>query len=276
MNLKYLLPRLLRHFLPDEAARFLLRHGLIIHPGPETSDPRAASERYCAVLEKSDIALAKKRVMLFGYGGNFAVGMELLRQGAAHVVLCDKYAPPNDRLNRTLLPAYSKFLYEGRGHILPNPEWITLFQEDIRAVEAEAGISPVDIVMSSSVFEHLPNEDMQSIVQSLARLTKPEGIHIHFIDLRDHFFRYPFEMLTFSEQAWRRWLNPTSNLNRCRLSDYARLFNEAFRRVHVIILEQDLAAFEKARPHIQPAFLTGKAESDAVTQILVLAVNPLT
>jgi len=276
MNLKYLLPRLIRHFLPDNAARFLLRRGLIIHPGPETSGPRAASARYHEILAQNGISLVGKRLLLFGYGGSFAVGVELLRQGVSHLVLCDRFASPDDHLNRTLLPEYAEFLSESQGHILPRPEWMTLFREDIRHIKARAEIPLMDIVMSTSVFEHLPSEDMQGIVQSLARLTRPEGVHLHFIDLRDHFFRYPFEMLTYSVHAWQRWLNPGSNLNRCRFLDYACIFEEAFNQVHVFILEHDFAHFEKARPRIHPGFLTGNAEIDAVTHILVMAAYPLT
>jgi hypothetical protein len=271
---EYLLLRLARRFLPERAARLLLRRGLVIHPGLETSAPRAAAARYREVLEKEDFSLAGKRVLVFGYGGSFAVGVELLRLGAAHAALCDPYAPADDRRNRALLPANGEFLFESGGQIQPRPEWIALFHEDIRAVAAGARLAPVDIVLSSSVYEHLPAEDMPGITAALARLTTPEGIHLHFVDLRDHFFKYPFEMLAFSAPTWRRWLNPGSNLNRLRLPDYRRVFEEAFRQVHIAILEHDFTNFEKARPRIHAEFLTGNAEVDAVTQILVLASHP--
>ena len=67
------------------------------------------------------------------------------------------------------------------------------------------------------------------ITHALAGLTAAGGLNIHFVDLRDHFFRYPFEMLHYSEAAWRRWLNPTSNHNRYRVWDYRRVFEAAFR-----------------------------------------------
>jgi len=46
MNLKYLIPRLARHFLPEKFVRFLLLRGWIIRPGIETSSPAEAAERY--------------------------------------------------------------------------------------------------------------------------------------------------------------------------------------------------------------------------------------
>jgi hypothetical protein len=37
-----------------------------------------------------------------------------------------------------------------------------------------------------------------------AALTRPDGLHLHFVDLRDHFLKYPFEVLCYSEGVWKR------------------------------------------------------------------------
>ena len=84
----------------------------------------------------------------------------------------------------------------------------------------------MDLVLSTSVYEHL--DDVDGITQALAKLTAPDGAQLHFVDLRDHYFKYPFEMLKFSEAVWRNFLNPTSNLNRFRLPDYRRIFEKLF------------------------------------------------
>jgi len=270
INLPYILPRLVRHFLPGSFARFLVRRGWIIHPGLETSAPRAAVERYGETLRKRGVSLEDKRVLVFGYGGNFAVGCELLRAGAAHVVLVDAYALPDDRQNRELLPAFEMYLSVDGQWVRPRAEVMTLVQGDIR----QATLSPVEIIFSTSVYEHL--EDIRELTRALARLTSPDGIQTHFIDLRDHFFKYPFEMLCYSERTWRLWLNPTSNLNRCRLPDYQRVFGESFVEANVEILESDAAALHAASARIQPQYLTGDDNIDAVTQICIIASQPLT
>ena len=167
MNLSYLIPRLARHFMPDNLARALLRRGMIIRPGLETSNPDAAAGRYREILEQAGTSLAGKRVMVFGYGGSFALGCLLLRQGAGHVVLCDKFAPPDDARNALLLPEYADYLVEHEGKVHPLPEFITLLQADIRDAQQEA----VDIVLTSSVYEHL--DDVEGITRALARLTRP-------------------------------------------------------------------------------------------------------
>jgi len=117
-------------------------------------------------------------------------------------------------------------------------------------------------------------DDPAANVHALSRLTRPDGLHIHFIDLRDHFFRYPFEMLHYSDRTWRAWLNPTSNHNRYRLWDYRRAFEEKFEEVEIETLDRDIAAFEAARGRILPAFISGDLQEDAATLIKVVAAKP--
>jgi len=195
-----------RHYLPSKVTRFLLRKGWIIKPGLETSNPRAAVDRYQQVLEEHGISLTGKRVLDFGYGGHFAVGAELLRRGASHVVLCDPFASSDDQRNRQLLTIYKDFFIEREDRVLPRPEYFTLLERDVRLL-APGEIPPCDLVLSSSVYEHL--DDPLAITRALAALTSPDGAHVHFVDLRDHFFKYPFEMLCYSDKVWQRWLNPT-------------------------------------------------------------------
>jgi hypothetical protein len=271
MNLRYLLPRLARHFLPERLTRLLLRRGWIIRPGLETSAPERAAARYADTLATHGLDLAGKRILVFGYGGRFATGVELLRREAAHVVLCDRFAPPDHPRNRDLLPAAGEYLLEHSGKVWPRPEFITLVQEDIRTAAQERLFPPVDLALSASVFEHLPAADMDGILTALTSLTLPGGAHLHFVDLRDHFFKYPFEMLTFSERVWRNWLNPTSNLNRFRLGDYRRLFEKNFPQVEIAVLERDEAAFARVQTRVRPEFVTGDDQADSVTQMRVLA-----
>jgi SAM-dependent methyltransferase len=269
LNLGYLIPRLARHFMPDGVARALLRRGMIIRPGLETSDPDAAAGRYRQILEQAGTSMDGKRVMVFGYGGSFALGCMLLRQGAGHVVLCDKFAPPDDARNALLLPEYADYLVDQGGGVQPLPEFITLLEADIRQVQQEM----VDIILTSSVYEHL--DDVEGITRALARLTRPGGMHLHYVDMRDHFFKYPFEMLAYSKRTWQSWLNPTSNLNRYRIPDYRRAFEQNFERVEIQVLASDPAAYEKVRRHIRAEFISGDLQVDTATLIRVMAFNPL-
>lgn len=272
MNLRYLIPRVARHFLPEKWVRALLLRSLIIHPGIETNDPSAAVQRYVEVLSKRGLSLRGERVMVFGYGGRFDIGFELLKGGATHVILCDKYAPPDEVHNRRLFTAEKDYFIITNDRVRPRPERMTLLQADIRDMEVRRALEPVDMVLSSSVYEHL--DDVEGITRSLAAITKPDGIQIHFVDLRDHYFKYPFEMLRFSDGTWRNWLNPSSNHNRYRLWNYREAFESFFERVEIEILTREEDAFNKLQLYIRPEFISGNIEEDTAATIRVIATKP--
>jgi len=260
--------------MPESVARFLLKRRWIIRPGLESSDPVAAANRYVETLSARGASLKGKRVLVFGYGGRFAVGVELLRQGAAHVVLCDHFVLLDKERNLELLPAYVDYLIKEEGDIRPRHEFITLLHGDICDRKVQNQIAQVDCVFSTSVYEHL--EGVEDITRALAALTKPDGIHIHFVDLRDHYFKYLFEMLRFTENTWRKWLNPTSNHNRYRLWDYRKAFQDSFAHVEIEVLAREEEAFRKLRPYIRPEFISGNIDDDSVTLIRVIASTPKT
>ena len=273
MNLPYLVPRLIRHFLPEKLVRTLLLRNIIIHPGLETDNPFAAVKRYVDVLSERGLSFHGKRALVFGYGGRFDIGFGLLKEGAAHVILCDKYAPPDEAHNWRMFAAEEKYFVAEKQGLWPRPEWMSLLESDIRDVQVSGEIEPVDMVISSSVYEHL--EDVEGITRALAGLTRPDGIQVHFVDLRDHFFKYPFEMLRFSEHTWRMWLNPSTHHNRYRLWDYRRAFEACLENVEIEILTREEEAFRKVMPRVRREFISGSMDEDAVGVILVIASKPL-
>ncbi len=269
MNLLYILLRLVRHFQPERLTRFLLRRGLIIRPGLETREPAAAVARYVDALQARGFSLKGRQVLVFGYGGNYAVGAELLQAGAGHVLLLDRFAPPDDRRNRALLQTYPNYFRLQDGRVETMGEYLAVMHEDVKKIHIGR---KYDLVLSSSVYEHL--DDVEGITAALAGITAADGMQVHYVDLRDHYFKLPFEMLRFSERAWKNWLNPTSNLNRYRLRDYREVFGRHFDEVSVNILAREPDAFEHARRGIRPEFLTGDDAQDDVTLIEVTARRP--
>ena len=272
MNLRYLLLRLIRHFMPEGLARFLLKRRWIIKPGLESTDPFTASQRYVETLSAQGVDIKGRRVLVFGYGGRFAVGVDLLKRGAAHVILCDHFVLLDTERNSELLSEYGNYLKLEHGEVQPRGEFITLLHGDIREEPIQKQVAQVDVILSTSVFEHL--DDVPGIVSALAKLTAPGGIHLHLVDLRDHFFKYPFELLTYSENVWRNFLNPTSNLNRYRFNEYKRVFESNFVKVEFTVLERLMEEFHKAKDRVRAEFKTGKDDIDAVTLIHVIAREP--
>lgn len=268
MNLPYVALRLARRVLPAAWTRRMLEVGLIIKPGLETREPERATERYLTVLADEQISLAGKRVMVFGYGGGFGVGVLLLRAGAASVTLCDRFARPSRRRNARWMETFPEYFLKSDGEVRPDPRRLELLHGDIRQV-AQKREPGFDILLSSSVFEHL--DDVEGVCTALAALTRPGGVHLHYIDVRDHYFRLPFEMLTFSETAWRRFLNPGSNLNRLRPWQYQAIFQRWFRQVRLQVVQPELEAFRRARRRIRPEFLSGADTQDSAGVILLTA-----
>lgn len=269
MTAAYILPRVVRHFLPEQVTRALLLRGMIIRPGLETRAPEEAAARYQRDLKSAGVDIKGKRIFVFGYGGRFALACNLLKLGADHVTLCEYAHRPDEKANALLLPEFERYLTHSLGKTLPREEWITLLQGDIRQLVQDPLVHPSDIVLSTSVFEHLT--DPAGILDALIKITAPGGTHLHYIDLRDHFFKYPFEMLTFPEKTWAAWLNPTSHLNRWRFTAYREIFAQRFARLDVDIFERDLPAWEKIADRVLPEFKTGDPAIDAITQIKVTA-----
>jgi hypothetical protein len=98
---------------------------------------------------------------------------------------------------------------------------------------------------------------------------------LHYVDLRDHLFKYPFEMLCYRESTWTRWLNASNNLNRLRLPDFAQLFEDRFEdRFEDVGIETGThlrEEFRRTRDRIRSEFLTGNEDIDAAAGIRVAA-----
>jgi hypothetical protein len=155
---------------------------------------------------------------------------------------------------------------------VPDPEWITIIHEDLCRCES-VECKPVDLILSSSVFEHILSPE--ATTKSLIPWTDPLGCHLHFIDLRDHYFKFPFEMLCYSEETWRRFLNPSSNHNRLRAWDFERIFSLHFKEIEMAVIENDVDAFRKTRPRIDEKYISGDENIDSATKILIEASHPL-
>jgi hypothetical protein len=274
MNIKYLILRFIRHFLPDKWVVFLKNRNLIIQPGLETFSPKKAVEQYSVELEHQGIFLRNKNILVFGYGGNLAVGCEFIRAGAGRVFLCEQKGFSMDFNNEILSSQYPDCFQNISGKVIADPQRIMIYHLDLKVIMTQPTFEKVDLVVSNSVFEHLKEPGM--IASQLAQMTKPKGSQLHFIDLRDHYFKYPFKMLCYSEQTWSNWLNPTSHLNRLRSSDYRNIFSAAFQEVKIVVDARDLNNFLLARPGIKKEFLSGNDDEDSTTLIHILASNPLT
>lgn len=270
-RIDYLVQRVGRNFLPGPVAR-LGRRLFRLVPGPETAWPDETAERYLRTAEEAGHPLPGRRVMIFGSGPTFAVACRLIRAGADHVVLYDKFACPDDRINGPLVDEFPDLIGRVDGRVIPTTDRIVLVEPTEDDDRDFADLEPVDVVLSSSVLEHV--DDVEGWAHRLAAATAADGVNLHLVDLRDHFFATPFEMLRYSERTWSRWLDPRSHLNRYRIPDYERAFRGAFTSVSIEVTKRDEPAFAQAREWIRPEFLTGDDAVDSAIIFLLRAAVP--
>ena len=184
--LDYLVLRTIRYFMPPSWTKWLLRRRWIIKPGLETRDPRTASARYLDFMHRHDRSVEGTRVFILGYGGRFDVAVALLEAGAESVTLSDPFAAPDVESARRLERHHPGYVDVHAGQVRILDARLILLDGDVRATAGQ-GDPGYSLVLSSSVYEHL--DDPAEITRALASITSKEGFHIHFIDLRDHFFK---------------------------------------------------------------------------------------
>lgn len=264
--LDYAALRFARHTMPESAVAWLRSHKIFLVPGLETRQPERAVERYVAYLVARGVHLEGKRVMVLGYGGSFGVGIGLLRRGADHVTLVDPFVEPDMHLNRRLLQEAPEYLRESNGRIEPASSRLEIAEGGGCELAARKE-SAFDLILSSSVLEHV--EGLSRLVACLRQLTAEDGTGLHFVDMRDHFFKYPFEMLCESDWVWRSLLEPRTKLNRNRVWDYEQRFSGPFENVSIDIMESDPEAFEQVRHRVRPKFLSDDPARDAATKIAI-------
>ena len=265
----YLVLRTLRRMAPQSAVDWMLDRGVYLKAGRDTERPEESVRVYRDAGNRSSQCIAGKRILIFGYGGSLGVALGLLEAGAERIYLQDPFAPVRLARNRRLPADRMARYFRGSPHDWqPDNDRVTIIREQLPDFAARhEGL--VDWVVSTSVFEHVV--DVEANIAACARLTRPGGINIHEVDLRDHHFKYPFEMLCYSDRAWARWLNASNNLNRWRLHQYERAFGLYFDKVHIQTTFALPAQFSKAKSRIRSEFLTGVDGLDATGLIVIEA-----
>lgn len=251
-----------RRVIPQPLIDFILERGIYLKPGGDTLQPAIVARKYADRATALGVPLSGRSVCVVGFGGGYGVGIHLLELGAARVVLQDPFAPERKMRNQAIPEALRHTYLSRQG--APKDERLQVVREHLKPY-AERAPESIDIIVSSSVLEHV--DHVAGLAGACRRLTRPGGINIHFIDLRDHYFKQPFEMLCYSEQTWRRWLNASNNLNRLRLPDYKNVFGQQFDDVSIEVTKYLRREFRQACPRIRPEFLTGMEDIDAAAII---------
>ena len=90
-----------------------------------------------------------------------------------------------------------------------------------------------DLVVSAGVLEHIPREDVTSLLAEMRRVLVPSGWSLHNINTQDHLADFDPKVsrkmyLTFSDRTWRTFFeNRILYINRLQRSEWLQLFTAA-------------------------------------------------
>ena len=240
-SLEYVTLRVLRRFLFTEK-RLAAWGGRLpyyrVNQG--VVDPTAIAAAYAAELGRLGVTIPGKRIIEIGSGSANGAGYALAALGAAAVVCHEPYAPHDVGLDAKHL----------EGMVLAHPG--VKFSKVRRVTSlAELPDASADVVVSNSVLEHVA--DPRALFADLARLLVPGGVMLHRVDYRDHFFKYPFHFLLYSNVVWNWFLNP-GDLPRWRYDDHAGGLALAGFDVSAVSFERDEEGFAAVADRLHADF----------------------
>lgn len=125
---------------------------------------------------------------------------------------------------------------------------------DARATGLEK--ESIDCSFSWNTMEHIPKNEIESILPELWRILKYDGLVIMNIDYRDHYARvdstiHDYNFLQFTDKEWEKVENRFEHTNRLRHNDFVQLFHNAG---FEIVIE------DRLQPNIYPDFV-GKLDA---------------
>lgn len=203
-----------------------------------------------------------RRILEVGIGATNSSAYEAAALGAATAVAFEPFVALDPALDSALLAECAQ------RHGLA-AETITSRVRRVKEL-GDLSASSIDLVLSNSVLEHVGN--MDALTSELKRVLAPDGAMLHLVDYRDHYFRYPYHHLLWSDEVWARWLNP-GDLPRWRICDHIECFERHGFDVETLRATSLAAEFEKVRDRLHPRF-AGYDESAMSTAFGVLYLRP--
>jgi len=262
-NLEYVPLRLIRRFLFPGALLDKLGHFIPywrVNQG--RLDPAPIVDAYQRLLRAGGIDLLdgkRRAVVELGCGAANGTGYEWAARFGGKWTGVEPFAP--------LDPGLDTKLFERVHMCYPH-----VIFENVQRIKtlAELTDASVDCIVSNSVLEHVT--DPLSLFMECYRVLTPDGIMLHRVDYRDHFFKYPFQFLTFPQKVWDNLLNP-GDLPRHRLDDHLQALTRAGFHVEVLEYERDTDGFSAVAPFLAPPFAGRNPDMLAVTSAALFCRN---
>jgi SAM-dependent methyltransferase len=197
-NIEYIFLRLLRRFVFSD--KFLLKYGRYLpyyKVNANQINPTPVVISYQNYLKYAGITPENLNSILeIGVGATNSTGYEMAAQG---------FAPQGQIM---MLEPFTNYDRELDNKIFTERGYNAGVRNSVRRIRnlSELEADSVDLVLSNSVLEHI--DDFSGLISDLCRVLRPNEAVLHLIDYRDHFFKYPYHFLQFSNAVWNRYLNP--------------------------------------------------------------------
>ncbi|MFC1798237.1 class I SAM-dependent methyltransferase [Thermodesulfobacteriota bacterium] len=241
-NYEYIILRLVRKFIFPE--KFLTRYGDWV-PYYRTNQgqisPVPIVEMYAKYCQLKNIDPTGNTFLEIGSGATNCTGYEIIGRWGGSYIGYDPYAPFNHKADERI---YNTQILNRFQHIDKKQVLRITNLNNLDKIE-------VDIIFSHSVLEHV--FDLDKLLVQLKKVMKDNTCMFHLVDYRDHFFKYPFHFLKYSENVWNRLLNP-GDLTRTRISGHINSFINAGFSPEIVYKKLDKSSFEKIKNYIHPVF----------------------
>ncbi|MFO7775717.1 MAG: class I SAM-dependent methyltransferase [Candidatus Hydrogenedentota bacterium] len=276
----YLIPRLARRFTPERlAVRLLSKRSLPVKKLYEVN-----TRAYFRGLELTQgdnpfVNGVAPTILEAGTGVYNPASAPLFRAGASKIILLEPFLADTidwtrfrERANAFLRLADEDDAFplprvEEMGDPLDRVEFSGHLWEDTGLPDGA-----VDFVLSISVLEHLRNPE--AVLDETRRILRPGGWLISTVDMRDHYFKYPWEMLKYSERQWRLLTTQRGGsgyLNRWRINRWREALEERGFQVTVEVTHHFDSSILEERPLLDPAFRNLDDPSLRTAQALLAA-----
>lgn len=279
----YLIPRLARRFMPERlAARFLSRRSWSVERLYEAST--RAYFRGLALTQGDNpfVNGAAPIILEAGTGVYNPASVPLFRAGASKIILLEPFLADTIDLARFRERANAFLTLADEDDAFPVPR-VEELGDPLDRVEfsghlwEDTGLpdDAVDFVLSISVLEHLRNPE--AVLDETRRILRPGGWLISTVDMRDHFFKYPWEMLKYSERQWRLLTTQRGGggyLNRWRIDKWRQALEERGFNVTLEATHQFDSGILQERPLLDPEFRNLDDASLRTAQALLAAQKP--
>jgi SAM-dependent methyltransferase len=241
-----------------------------------TQNPERAADEWQARLDSYGVSLEGRHVLELGSGQYARLALHMLKRGARRVTLVDLYAVPLSD------PAHRKMLLEDCAQLGLDAAdafaRIDVHSVDFLTMPVPAPSERPDIITSLAVLEHV--QDPAAILAACGKWLAPGGKTIHIIDLRDHNlqFRYPFEMLTYSDWMWRRWLDLRGgfHVNRWRAHQHLNALAAAgFAQVTYEAMRVDKDGLRAVRNRLDQRFRDLPEQLLAIQMLSIYGTKPV-